>query len=437
MSTRRGVRRNNYNNRNNRTRSRRNNFKASLKRNTRRVRSRQANIQLDKYKKENEFLNEFYQSQQSVMQQWHHTIRGGQALKAILIARNELRKGNLLTASIFFVLATSIAGIYSPKMGTTTGFDGAESSRLPVANMNTLLEYHYDGMIPEKVRNDTTYKKFIQEELQQELQEEQLQEQQQPHNSICEKGMKFYNDRCVAFGGGRTRRRRRKKKTRKKRGGVTKLTTELPINTPQKIKDLINDYFTDPEKIQLGTLLMALRSKNPRPTEQQIIDTIVNIVEQREHYWQQQQQQGGKKSKKVKEMIKIFQQYPDIFPSGYFRFLGARLENHLNKKTIIFKQGVILTWIEYQKTVKKSEECIYKPGDVKLDQIVNKNPGNGKAKKVMLKFLKKNKNNTVWLEVKKDNKRAIEFYEKNGFQEMCSTKFGDIKGIIMKKIPLK
>ena len=42
---------------------------------------------------------------------------------------------------------------------------------------------------------------------------------------------------------------------------------------------------------------------------------------------------GGKKSKKVKEMIKIFQLYPDIFPSGYFRFLGARLENHLKKNT--------------------------------------------------------------------------------------------------------
>ena len=149
----------------------------------------------------------------------------------------------------------------------------------------------------------------------------------------------------------------------------------------------------------------------------------------------QQAQQGGKKSKKVKEMIKIFQKHPDVFPSGYFRFLGARLENHLKKKTIIFKDGVILTWIEYQKTVKKSEECIYKPGDVKLDQIVNKNPGNGKAKKIMLKFLKDNKDSTVWLEVKKDNIRARDFYEKNGFQEVCSTKFGDIKGIIMKKDP--
>ena len=53
----------------------------------------------------------------------------------------------------------------------------------------------------------------------------------------------------------------------------------------------------------------------------------------------------------------------------------------------------------------------------------------------MLKFLKDNKDSTVWLEVKKDNIRARDFYEKNGFQEVCSTKFGHIKGIIMKKDP--
>ena len=173
------------------------------------------------------------------------------------------------------------------------------------------------------------------------------------------------------------------------------------------------------------------------PQDNSEVSRMTEIIQNDNQHDQppQQAQQGGKKSKIVKEMIKVFQKHPDVFPSGYFRFLGARLENHLKKKTIIFKDGVILTWIKYQKTVKKSEECIYKPGDVKLDQIVNKNPGNGKAKKIMLKFLKDNKDSTVWLEVKKDNIRARDFYEKNGFQEVCSTKFGDIKGIIMKKDP--
>ena len=823
MSTRTGVRRNRNNNynRNNRTRSRRNATKASMKRNTRRIRNQQANAQFDKYKKENEFLNEFYQSQQSVMQNWElNTIRGGQALSAFRIARQNLRNGNILTASIFFVLATSIAGIYSPRMGTTTGFDGAESSRIPVANMNTLLEYHYGGIIPPEVANDETYINFKKiQQHQQDQEQEQSQRRCPPNLPNCNilgggqkwkegdfitninnpdvdpERVRFYkiigkwdgadgdfiyrlirwngqNEtdgpynvegvigdhdtfsityegafdsgyRKVAFSAGGRRRRRRKKKTRKKRGGMDnseKKTNEItPRNSPSFVPPLqlpppalqsglpadvwyyINNHFNHQFKEYLNNLiirrlnrghtyqdidnwlyqvynsflqqrqqqqggmkkssdnrlrvnwgqnkkqntpvfntwkefldyltknaqagrdiyilertLIYYRTDNVQQNEsvartlykpntigltvkfltlntdvngwigpvfsvQQVekiagyednrleldpnkwenfqineygftdeklvphpsqpaprhkmfspykireqtsnwfifnqdgdendddnitkpgIDTRAypsnaqNVslqvsrsdgqdeeVTDNQHDQPPQQQQGGhpgvftkqaddlrkmsldrwnrtpistneervreatrrqkkgyapppftsplerqkslniegdnafsggKKSKKVKEMIKIFQQYPDIFPSGYFRFLGGRLENHLKKNTIIFKNGVILTWIKYQKTVKKSEECIYKPGDVKLDQIVNKNPGNGKAKKVMLQFLKKNKNNTVWLEVKKDNKRAIDFYERNGFEEMCSTKFGDIKGIIMKKTP--
>ena len=142
---------------------------------------------------------------------------------------------------------------------------------------------------------------------------------------------------------------------------------------------------------------------------------------------------GGGKSKKVKKYIKIFQQYPKIFPSGYFRFLGARLQNHIDKKTLIYKNGVILTWVKYQKTVKKSKKCIIKPGDVKLDQIVNKNQGNGAAKKILLEFLKKHEKNRIWLEVRKNNKRAIRFYKKNGFKKVCNIKFGEISGIIMVK----
>ena len=142
---------------------------------------------------------------------------------------------------------------------------------------------------------------------------------------------------------------------------------------------------------------------------------------------------GGEKSKRVKNFIKIFQQYPEIFPSGYFRFLGARLQNHIDKKTLWYKNGVILTWIKYQKTVKKTPKCIIKPGDIKLDQIVNKNQGNGAAKKVVLQFLKKFEKNRIWLEVRANNKRAIKFYKKNGFKNICKIKFGDIPGIMMVK----
>jgi hypothetical protein len=149
-----------------------------------------------------------------------------------------------------------------------------------------------------------------------------------------------------------------------------------------------------------------------------------------EHY---QSSRGGSKSKKIKSLTKIFQQYPDIFPSGYFRFLGARLQNHIDKKTLWYKNGVILTWIKYQKTVKKTPKCIIKPGDVKLDQIVNKNQGNGAGKKVVLQFLKKFEKNRIWLEVRANNKRAIRFYRDRGFKKVCKIKFGEIPGIMMVK----
>lgn len=138
---------------------------------------------------------------------------------------------------------------------------------------------------------------------------------------------------------------------------------------------------------------------------------------------------------KINKMINIFKLYPEIFPKGYFRFLQARLEKHLKDKTIVFKNGVIMTWKVYQKIVIKTQKCYYEKGDVKLDQIVNKNAGNGKAKKIFLNFLKKFNDRKIWLEVRSNNKRAIRFYKKNGFKTKCKIKFGSLNGIIMLRKP--
>ena len=114
-----------------------------------------------------------------------------------------------------------------------------------------------------------------------------------PADEMCLEGFKPLKKNNDKIGAGR------KKKTRKKRGGVNRLTTELPINTPQDIKNLVRDYFTDTQKIQLGNALRSLRSKDPRPTEQQLINFIVTIVERRRLLWeQQQQQQGGSRKKR-------------------------------------------------------------------------------------------------------------------------------------------
>jgi len=140
---------------------------------------------------------------------------------------------------------------------------------------------------------------------------------------------------------------------------------------------------------------------------------------------------GGNKSRKVKEIVKIFQQYPDIFPRGYFRFLTSTLDKHEKNGTLLYKNGVVLTYTKYKVSVNKYKYKI-KPGDIKINQLVNKKQGNGKAKKVFLAFLKKHKNTNLILEVRANNRKAIKFYRKNGFKKIDKTNFGkDMKGIVM------
>lgn len=135
--------------------------------------------------------------------------------------------------------------------------------------------------------------------------------------------------------------------------------------------------------------------------------------------------------KKIKNLEKIFKQYPDIFPRGYYRFFETSMRNKIKNKEIIFKKGVILTWKIYKRNPGKSK--LMNKGDLKINQLVNKNQGNGMAKKIFVDFLKKHNDKNIFLDVKKDNKRAIKFYKKNGFKKVGNTKFGEFKGIIMKR----
>ena len=140
-----------------------------------------------------------------------------------------------------------------------------------------------------------------------------------------------------------------------------------------------------------------------------------------------------KKLSKIKRIVKIFQKYPDIFPRGYFRFLEGTMREKFQNKEIIFQNGVVLTWKKYKVNPSKYAKYNFQKGDIKINQLVNKKQGNGKAKKIFLKFLKKHKNTNLLLDVRTNNKRAIKFYEKNGFKKVGKTTFGDLPGIIMKK----
>ena len=110
---------------------------------------------------------------------------------------------------------------------------------------------------------------------------------------------------------------------------------------------------------------MATRNKKPKNTKKKtrkILDPI---------------------KKKIKKIEKIFKLYPDIFPRGYYRYFGISMREKIKNKEIIFKNGVVLTWKIYKKDPGMYKKFKLEKGDLKINQLVNKNQGNGKAKKYL------------------------------------------------------
>ena len=134
------------------------------------------------------------------------------------------------------------------------------------------------------------------------------------------------------------------------------------------------------------------------------------------------------------EIIDIFKLYPDVFPGGYYRFLKGRLNDKILKNELIYKNGVVLTWTKYKRKTKISPTISILKDEIKINQLVNKDQGNGMARKIFKDFLNKHKT-TFYLDVKKDNKRAIDFYKKNNFTRVGEKLFGitKIPGIIMRR----
>ena len=136
----------------------------------------------------------------------------------------------------------------------------------------------------------------------------------------------------------------------------------------------------------------------------------------------------------VNDIIDIFKLYPDVFPGGYFRFLKAKIHKKIEKNEIIFKDGVVLTWTKYKRKTNISPDVSILKGDIKINQLVNRYQGNGMAKEIFSTFITNHHCTTLYLDVKADNERAIEFYKKNNFNPIGEKLFGkNIKGIIMKR----
>ena len=130
----------------------------------------------------------------------------------------------------------------------------------------------------------------------------------------------------------------------------------------------------------------------------------------------------------MEEYIQLFKLYPEQFPRGYFKHLKSSLQEHINKNTLIYNNGVLITWKIYKNKTKK-----YKRGDVKLCHFINKQPGNNQATIAMNSFLQTYPN--LKLEVRNNNIRALKFYKKCGFTKINDIFFGKLfPGQVMERI---
>jgi len=124
----------------------------------------------------------------------------------------------------------------------------------------------------------------------------------------------------------------------------------------------------------------------------------------------------------------IFKKHRSIFP----HIRTDYLKRQIVVKNVIFDEGVLIVKNEYKRKVKLNKK-VFEKGTYIIHQIVNSVRGNGKATKVLKKFLNSLTNvRRCILTVRKSNLVARKFYEKMGFKQVDTISWSNktIKGII-------
>jgi hypothetical protein len=135
----------------------------------------------------------------------------------------------------------------------------------------------------------------------------------------------------------------------------------------------------------------------------------------------------------IKEIYAIFAQYKDVFPHIRFDYLQRKI----NSGCCVYENDVVITYTVYKRKQRIGDNCAIK-GEVMLHQIVNANPSNGKSAEVLNRFFEHTvEGKPVWLTVRTDNKRAIKFYEKIGFEDMGNIYWmkGKLPGKVFRHLP--
>ena len=115
------------------------------------------------------------------------------------------------------------------------------------------------------------------------------------------------------------------------------------------------------------------------------------------------------------EVWNIFQNNKEWFP----HVRTSHVRNRLSWGQVILQDGVVITQQQYKRNGKigKDSDVKIEKGDYIIHQIINSNPNNGNAKKVIEEYFD-HVNQNVYLTVRSENIVANRFYEKVGMTKV-------------------
>ena len=115
------------------------------------------------------------------------------------------------------------------------------------------------------------------------------------------------------------------------------------------------------------------------------------------------------------EVWNIFQNNKEWFP----HVRTSHVRNRLSWGQVILQDGVVITQQQNKRNGKigKDSDVDVKKGDYIIHQIINSNPSNGNAKKVIEEYFD-HVNQNVYLTVRSENIVANRFYEKVGMTKV-------------------
>ena len=111
------------------------------------------------------------------------------------------------------------------------------------------------------------------------------------------------------------------------------------------------------------------------------------------------------------EVWKVFQDNKEWFPHVW----NTKVKKRLINNELIFQDGIVITYSKSKRNGKigRDTDVSITKGDYVIHQIINSNPRNGNAEKVIREYFD-HVGQDVYLTVRSENIAANKFYEKVG-----------------------